>query len=120
RRRDTMEKGAAGNVPGSVSLVAAMALAVFRQIRNALVNLNPAEVQAQADRPVRVGLIAASQGALGSMERFFAPPHLSPERRTEALQMLLRGGGPSCDVELYESSLLRPSRAFSFNPEAPQ
>ena len=115
-----METGAAGNVPGSVSLVAAMALAVFRQIRHALVNLNPAEVRAEADRPVRVGLVAASQETLGHMERFFAPHHLSPERRAEALQMLIRGGGPSCDVELFDSSLLRPSRAFSFDPDAPE
>ena len=82
-----------------------MALAVFRQVRQALVNLNPAEVRAQADRPVRVGLVAASQESLGQMETFFAPHHLSPERRAEALQMLIRGGGPSCDVQIYESSL---------------
>lgn len=97
-----------------------MALAVFRQIRQALVNLNPAEVRAQADRPVRVGLVAASREALGSMETFFAPHHLSPERRTEAVQILIRGGGPSCDVQIYESSLLRPADAFSFDPEAPE
>ena len=96
-----------------------MALAVFRQVRQALANLNPAEVRAEADRPVHVGLVAASQESLGSMERFFVPHHLSPERRAEALQMLIRGGGPSCDVQIYESSLLRPSQAFSFDPEAP-
>jgi len=84
------------------------------------VNLNPAEVRAEADRPVRVGLVAASQESLGSMERFLVPPHLSPQRRAEALQMLVRGGGRSCDVELYESSLLRPSRAFSFDLDAPE
>jgi len=49
------------------------------------VNLNPAEVRAQADRPVRVGLVAASRESLGQMEQFFAPHHLSPER----LQVLL-------------------------------
>jgi hypothetical protein len=97
-----------------------MALAVFRQIRQALVNLKPSEVRAEASRPVRVGLVAASQESLGSMERFFAPPHLSPERRAEALRMLIRGNCPSCDVQIYESSLLRPSRVFSFDPEAPQ
>jgi hypothetical protein len=97
-----------------------MALAVFRQIRQALVNLNPAEVRAQADRPVRVGLVAASRESLGQMEQFFAPPHLSPERRAEAVQILIRGGGPSCDVQIYESSLLRPAKAFSFDPEAPE
>jgi len=97
-----------------------MAFAVFRQIRQAVVNLNPAEVRAEAERPVRIGLIAASQESLGNMERFFAPHHLSPERRTEALQMLIRGGDPFCDVQIYESSLLRPANAFSFDPDAPQ
>ena len=92
----------------------------FRQIRQALVNLNPAEVRAQADRPVRVGLVAASRESLGQMEQFFAPHHLSPERRAEAVQILIRGGGPSCDVQIYESSLLRPAKAFSFDPEAPE
>jgi len=97
-----------------------MALAVFRQIRHALVNLNPTQVREEADRPVRVGLVAASQESLGSMERFFVPPHLSPERRAEALQMLIRGGGPSCDVHIFESSLLRPSKAFSLDLDAPE
>src|SRR6478672_1103304 len=120
RCRDTMETGAPGNVPSSVSLVAAMALAVFRQIRHALVNLNPTQVREEADRPVRVGLVAASHESLGSMERFFVPPHLSPERRAEALQMLIRGGGPSCDVHIFESSLLRPSKAFSLDLDAPE
>ena len=114
-----METGVAGYVPDS-SLVATMALAVFRQIRQALVNLNPAEVREQADRPVRIGLVAASQEELGTMERFFAPPHLSPQRRAEALQMLIRGGGQSCDVQIFESSLLRPAQAFSFDPDAPE
>lgn len=97
-----------------------MALAVFRQIRQALVNLNPAEVRAQAERPVRIGLVAASQASLGRMENYFAPPHLSPGRRAEALQMLVRGGGPSCDVQIFESSLLVPNKAYSFDPDSPQ
>ena len=97
-----------------------MALAVFRQIRQALVNLNPAQVRAEANRPVRVGLVAASQESLGRMEKFLAPPSLSLERRAEALQMLVRGGGPSCDIQIVESSLLLPRRAFSFDPEAPE
>ena len=112
--------GAASDVSGSLDPVDAMALAVFRQIRQALTNLKPGEVREQADRPVRVGLVAASQESLGRMEGFFAPHRLSPDRRTEALQILIRGGGPSCDVQIYESSLLRPAKAFSFDPEAPE
>ena len=60
-----METGVADDVPGSLCLVEPMALAVLRQIRQALVNLNPAQVRAEADRRVRVGLIAASQESLG-------------------------------------------------------
>jgi hypothetical protein len=93
---------------------------VLPQLRKALANLNPSEVREAASRPVRVGLIAASQETLGRMEMFLVPPHLSPARRAEAAAMLIRGGGPGCDLEIYDSSLLRPSQAFSFSPEAPE
>jgi len=55
-----------------------MALAVLRQIRQALSTLNPRELRAAADRPVLVGLVAPSADTLGQMERFFAPGHYSP------------------------------------------
>ncbi len=97
-----------------------MALAVLRQVKQAVSNLNPREVRENADRPVRVGLIAASAEALGQMETYFAPARLSPQRRAEAVRMLIRGGGPECDIEIYESSLLRPAKAFSFDSEAPE
>ncbi len=96
-----------------------MALAVFRQVKRSLASLNPKEVRASADKPVRVGLVAASPEALGRMETYFVPPHLSPERRVEALRCLVRTGTAPCDVVIYESSLLRPAKAFSFDPEAP-
>jgi hypothetical protein len=96
-----------------------MALAVISQVKKALSNLNPKDVREIADRPVKVGLVAASAESLGRMETYFAPPHLSAERRAEAVRLLVRGGGPECDIEIYEASLLRPSRGFSFDPEAP-
>src|SRR6266853_4721644 len=96
-----------------------MALAVLRQIRQALSTLNPRELREAADRPVRVGLMAPSADALGQMERFFAPGHYSPERRAQASRMLIRGGGIGCDVEIYDASILRPASAFSFDPESP-
>ncbi len=96
-----------------------MALAVFRQVKNALSNLNPREVRDSAERPVCVGLVAATDEALGRMETYFAPPHFSAQRRAQAACRLVRGGSPGCDVEIYESSLLRPARAFSFDPDAP-
>ena len=97
-----------------------MALAVLRQIRLALRNLNPADVRQEADRHVRVGLVAASQESLGQMETYFAPPHLSPRRRAEAARILIRGSAAACDLQVYESSLLRPTSAFSFDLESPE
>jgi hypothetical protein len=97
-----------------------MALAVLRQIRQALATLNPRELRELADRPLRVGLIAPSADALGQMETYFAPHHFSAERRVQAAQILIRGGGPNCDIEIYDSSILRPANAFSFDPEAPE
>lgn len=97
-----------------------MALAVFRQLKQALSALNPGELREAAERPVKVGIVAASPESLGRMETYFAPPHFSFDRRAEAVQVLVRGGGFGCDVEIYESSLLRPVKAFSFDPEAPE
>jgi hypothetical protein len=82
--------------------------------------LSPDQVRASAEQPVSIGLVAASDEALGRMETYFAPAHLSSERRAEAVRMLVRGGGPGCDIEIYENSLLRPAHAFSFDPEAPE
>jgi len=92
--------------------------AVFRQVKQALSNLNPREVRAAADRPVSIAIVAASAESLGRMETYMAPMHLSPDRRAQSVRLLQRGGA-GCDVEIYESSLLRPARAFSFDPEAP-
>src|SRR5258708_621545 len=96
-----------------------MALAVFRQVKRSFAGLNPQEVRSAADRPVRVGLVAASPESVGRMENYFAPAHLSPERRAEALRSLIRSGNEACDVVIYEASLLRPSKAYSFDPESP-
>ena len=97
-----------------------MALAALRQIKQALTALNPRELKVSAERPLRVGLVAPSEEALGGMESFLAPPHFSAERRAEAAQVLIRGGGASCDIEIYDSSVLRPRKAFSFDAEAPE
>lgn len=96
-----------------------MSLTLFRQIKHALQNLSPADVRAEAARPVRIGLIASSPTMLGRMEAFLAPPHMSAERRTEALQAIVRGSAKGCDIVLYESAILGPKHGFAFDPEAP-
>src|SRR5215469_17456282 len=96
-----------------------MPVAVLRQVRQALSNLNPADVRETANRPVRIGLIAPSAQLLGEMEAYLVPAHLSAQRRAESARMLIRGGGPECDVEIYSDSVLRPPDAFSFSSEDP-
>jgi hypothetical protein len=96
-----------------------MSLAIFRQIKHALTNLNPADVRLEAERPVRIGLIASSAEMLGRMEAFLAPAHMSPERRAEALRSIIRKGS-DCDVVLCESSLLGPKGAFAFDLDSPE
>ena len=101
RFRGTMEARAQGDVSSSREdefqqddFWQTMALAVLRQIKQALATLNPRDLRELADRPVRVGLIAPSADALGQMETYFAPFHFSPERRAQAAKLLIRGGGP--------------------------
>src|SRR5580765_5000580 len=68
-----------------------MPASLFSQIKHALKTLQPAEVRAEAERDVRIGLIASSSEVLGDMETFLAPAHLSPLRRAEAVCSLARG-----------------------------
>jgi len=88
-------------------------------MKQALSTLNPGEMRTLAERPVRVGLVAPSPETIGEMETYFAPPHFSHDRRVEAISRLVRGGGRGCDIEIYESSILRPVKAFTFDPESP-
>jgi hypothetical protein len=92
---------------------------VLREVKRALSTLNPAEIRERARQPVCIGLVAASEESLGRMETYFAPPHFSAERRARAVRLLVRGGASGCPVQIYESSLLRPREAFSFDPESP-
>jgi hypothetical protein len=97
-----------------------MQIPVLHQVKQALANLNPGEVRETAMKPVRVGLVAASQDDLARMEAYLVPPHLSAQRREEAGQMLQRGSGENCDVVIYEASLLRSSQGFSMDLDAPE
>lgn len=91
----------------------------FRQIKHALRNLKPAEVRAEAERPITIGLIGASPETLGRMEAFLAPPHLSAKRRAQALRRLIRGS-EDCDIVLYDAALLGPEHGFALDLDAPE
>jgi hypothetical protein len=97
-----------------------MQIPVLHQVKQALTNLNPGEVRDTAMKPMRLGLVAASQDDLARMEAYLVPSHLSAQRRLEAAQMLQRGHVEECDVVIYEASLLRPPQGFSLDLDTPE
>ena len=101
-----------------------MSLLVLKEIRAAVANLNPHEVQAAADRPLTVGLVASSNAAFEAMEDFLMPPDkISERKRAESAALLHRSTNPELperfDVVIYEAGLACPENAFTFHPEDP-
>ena len=101
-----------------------MSLHALKEIRAAVANLNPHEVQASADRPLTIGLVAASDAGFQAMEEFLLPAEkISPRRREDALALLHRATSPELpehyDVVLYEDGLGCPENAFTFYPGDP-
>ena len=101
-----------------------MALGVLKQVRQAIEQLNPAEVREEADRRVEIRLLATSLEGFVEMEDFLAPRTVSPDRRTWMLDAIIRsdetGGDQPRDIDIYEEGLKRPREAFVFKPDKPQ
>jgi hypothetical protein len=99
-----------------------MSLHVLKEIRSAVANLNPHEVQAAADRPLTLGLVASNDAAFGAMEEFLLPVEkISERKRVESSALLHRSTNPELpehfDVVIYEEGLPCPENAFTFYPE---
>ncbi|MGH9663735.1 MAG: hypothetical protein ACRD9L_04850 [Bryobacteraceae bacterium] len=101
-----------------------MPSSVLTEIRQAISNLDPNAVRSEAERPLSIGLVAPTQEALWQIESFLCPPELSASKRAEISSMLHRagvsGGPQEHDLEIYDASVLRPKRAFSFRAENPR
>jgi hypothetical protein len=102
-----------------------MSLQVLKEIRTAVASLNPNEVEAAAERPLSIGLVASSAAAFEAMEEFLLPAEkISYRKRMSAAPMVHRAGDPNeprqFDVVLYEPGLRCPENAFSFYPHEPE
>ncbi len=73
---------------------------ILREVRSALSALNPADVRQQAERPIRVGLIASCGESFAVMEDFLAPSMQSQEKRIGALQSVYRIGEDATEDEV--------------------
>ena len=107
-----------------------MSIQVFHSIKEAVSNLNPEEIERHVARPLRIFLYAHSEDAYRKMENFLVPPHLSPAKRSELNERIVRASsgfspnGPG-DLEIYfeDSSpdeLAPIKNLFAFQPDAPR
>ncbi len=102
-----------------------MSLQVLKEIRSAVANLNPHEVQAAADRPVHIGLAASSAAGYDVLEEFLLPSErISVRKRAGAAPLVHRAGDPDLpdhlDVILCEPGYPHPGNAFTFHPDRPE
>jgi len=102
-----------------------MSLRVLKEIQAAVGNLNPAEVQGLADRPLSVGLVASTGAAFEAMEEFLLPiEKISDRKRLEVGSILHRTGRPGLpegiNLVLCEEGLACPPHAFTFYRDEPQ
>ena len=126
-----MAKGDRGDVPPSRSTIAAListtgnlvSTIILRQVRDAVGQLNPADVRETAERPVTVLLSALSSSGYAGIEDFLAPRNVSRRKRYELIQFLYREGDPAapdpCHLHIVEKGIFPPPGAFVFDPEDP-
>jgi hypothetical protein len=101
-----------------------MSLQVFKEIRAAVANLDPAEVQAAAERPLRIGLLAVTERGYAAMEEFLLPAEkVSERKRAEGATMIESAADPDrrsdFDVVLCEPGLSCPKNGFTFHADDP-
>jgi len=86
--------------------------------------LNPEEVRKRVERPIHVGLVAASEAGYCEMEDFLVPPTLGRDDRIARLGRVHRAGDadvpPKVDVVLYQQGLDVPKGAYEFLRNDPE
>ena len=107
-----------------------MPVQLFQNIKEAIANLNPDEIERHTERPLRLFLYAHTDAAYREMEDFLAPPELSPAKRADLRHRLRRaseGFSPASrdDLEIYfedaPPDALTPTKdLFAFRPGNPR
>ncbi len=100
-----------------------MALAIFKQVRQAIEQLNPAEVREQAARRVDIRLTASGGEGYTQIEDFLVPRRMSKDRRQEALNTVFRADDADAprefDLDIVEEGMHRPRGSYVFRPDKP-
>ncbi|MEZ5352524.1 MAG: hypothetical protein R2762_07790 [Bryobacteraceae bacterium] len=100
-----------------------MSTRILTQIREAIEQLNPADVRETAERPLAIQLTAASSAGYAAIEDFLAPRTVSHQKRLELITYLYRAGDPGVpahlDLDIYERGLPAPPDGFTFDRRQP-
>jgi hypothetical protein len=106
-----------------------MSIQVFQHIKDAIRNLDPADIRRHTERPLRLFLYAEREPEYRAMEEFLVPPGLSPAKRAEVLRLIYRSSDSAVpvngsDLEVYfdDSGGLATASSglLTFNPANPQ
>lgn len=100
-----------------------MSVAILRDVRQAIRNLNPAEVRALAEHPLTVGVLAVDDAVYARALSFLIPPEVSDAKARQAARAVVRMAEEEdleqCDFGLSESGLPHPARFYSFDVHRP-
>ena len=100
-----------------------MPLHALQQIRGALRNLNPNEVQQLAETNFKIGLLAADESAYNGMVRFLLPAGISDRKAQQAGRYVLAATQDAdferCNFGLAEPQLPCPPHFYPYDPAAP-
>jgi hypothetical protein len=98
-----------------------ISILLLRQAARAIKHLNPEEVLEQANCPLRVGILAGSNGAYQDIEEFLLPPDARPASSTATLERVQEDvPAEDFDLILVEQGLPCPAEAFTFFRDDPQ
>jgi hypothetical protein len=104
-----------------------MSIQVFQHIKDAVRNLDPADIRRHTERPLRFFLFAESESQYRELEDFLVPRDLSHAKRAQVLRLIERASGSavpldSNDLEIYFDDSGDPgtSQLFVFDPGKPR
>jgi hypothetical protein len=106
-----------------------MSIQVFQHIKDAIRNLDPADIRRHTERPLRFFLYAEREPDYRAMEEFLVPGDLSHAKRAQVLRLIYRASesaGPvdGNDLEVYFDNsgdlATGSSGLFTFDPENPR
>jgi len=100
-----------------------MSTNILRQIRQAVEQLNPAEIRNSSERPLTIRLAADNDDDYAAIEALLIPRTVSRRKRYELAAYVFRAGDHEIpeqgDLDIVGPDMETPGGAFQFDPQKP-